>query len=191
MRILVAYEASGIVRDAFIVRGHDAVSCDILPTARPGPHIQDDVRPLLRKPWDMILAYPPCTFLTNARNPWKHRDEQWVENTHRGAEHFLACRDANAPKICIENPKMHELAASICGHPTCVVHPWEHGHPYTKMLLLWLWGLPPLFATDIVIPTQPWVDSDSRHGNRGLHRNPQKRAEMFPGVARAKALQWG
>ena len=99
MRVLVACEFSGIVRDAFIAEGHDAVSCDLLPTERPGPHIQGDVRPLLRQRWDLVIAHPPCTYLTNARPSLWGGPE-----TGEAIAFFQECLAANAPLVAVENP---------------------------------------------------------------------------------------
>ena len=189
MKILVACESSGVVRDAFRSLGHDAISCDLRPSERPGPHIQQDVREALRESWDMVVAFPPCTFLSAARLPHKNKDPLWDEHTREGSRLFLDCLDANAPLVAVENPKMHALASSLCGPPSCFVEPWEHGHPYTKKTLLWLRALPPLFASDIVVPTGPWVDSSIR--SPGKTRNPTDRGRTFPGIAFAMAAQWG
>ena len=191
---LVACEFSGVVRDALIALGVNAVSCDLLPSETPGPHVVGNVIPLLRNPWDLVIAFPPCTYLTAARLPWKFRDPLWNEHTREGAALFRACLDANAPCVAVENPKMHALARDICGFPTQAVHPWEHGHSYTKRTHLWLRRLPPLMATLIVEPTAVWVyagkTSPGRPRREGMHRDPKTRGLTFPGVGAAMAEQW-
>src|SRR5690349_922709 len=143
MRILVACEFSGIVRDAFIARGHDAVSCDLLPTERPGPHYQGDVRDLLGQGWDLMIAHPPCTYLTRAGARW------WKDPARQlAAEEAIAfVRQlwvAPIERIAIENPigKLHQAM----GRPQQIIQPWQHGHGETKATCLWLKNLPPLLA---------------------------------------------
>lgn len=125
MNILIACEFSGIVRDAFRARGHDAMSCDLLPTERPGPHYQGDVLELLHEGWDLMIGHPPCTYLANSAN--KHlyinkRRENGRDDTRwglmgEGAEFFLALLDAPIPKVCIENPIMGREAKALIGWP--------------------------------------------------------------------------
>ena len=110
MKVLVACEFSGIVRDAFIAKGHDAVSCDLLPTERPGPHIQGDVRELLREPWDLVIAHPPCTYITNAGVRHLHTDPERWPRLIEGVQFFKECLQANAPRAAIENPIPHKYA---------------------------------------------------------------------------------
>lgn len=184
MRVLVACERSGRVRDAFNERGHDAVSCDIEDTAVPGPHIKGDVRPVLRDKWDLVIAFPPCTDLAyvNARHlEEKRRDGR----TRAGLRFFIECLLANAPMVCVENPR---------GIPqewfrvTQVIQPWEFGHPYTKATCLWLKGLPPLMPafSGQIQPTESWTNRNDLKSDRA-----KVRSETFPGVARAMAEQWG
>ena len=195
MRVLVACEFSGIVRDAFIARGHDAVSCDLLPTERPGPHVEGDVRPMLREPWDLVIAHPPCTYLCNvssiaySRDPWRRRDMA------RAVNFFYACWCANAPRIAVENPLPMARAQDLLPPgPQQYVHPWEHGHAFTKRTGLWLRGLPPLMASEPVQPTHVWMQS----GSRGKHTpwqtgngGKRTRSHTFQGIADAMAEQWG
>lgn len=193
MRVLVACEYSGIVRDAFLARGHDAVSCDLLPTESPGPHIQADVRPLLRQPWDLVIAHPPCQYLSNARTPWINRDPLWHEHTAEGAELFNACLAANAPRVCVENPQMHGDAIALCGPASQRIEPWHFGDPWLKRTLLWLRGLPPLLATKHVTPTHRAVCNDpkDRTDIYGKHSSAKDRSRFWPGIAAAMADQWG
>jgi len=112
MRVLVACEYSGRVRDAFAALGHDAWSCDILPTDAPGRHYHGDVRPILRQPWDLVIAHPPCTRLCNSGVRWLAERDLWAD-MRDGAEFFLACLNANAPCVAVENPVMHKYARDI------------------------------------------------------------------------------
>ena len=192
-RVLVACEFSGIVRDAFIAEGHDAVSCDLLPTERPGPHIQGDVRPLLREPWDLVIAHPPCQFLTHAsmpevvKHPWKR-----FRGMVGGIEFFRACYDANAPLVAVENPMMLHWARKRVGRPDCWSQPWHHGAPYTKRTGFWLRGLPPLLPTLIAPPPhRSWTrEIDAAMWSRDKRRSGLK-SKTFPGMAAAMAKQWG
>ena len=193
MRILIACEYSGIVRDAFIARGHDAVSCDLLPTESPGPHIEGDARPLLRERWDMVIAHPPCTFLANSGVRWlvnpggadaerakflRRRDME------KAADFFRACLDANAPSVAVENPVIHGHAR--LPKPSFTVQPWQFGHGECKRICFWTRGLPPLRPTKIVEGRAQRVANMAP----GPHRQ-KERARFYPGIAAAMADQWG
>lgn len=134
MKILVACEYSGRVRDAFIAQGHDAMSCDIMPTDADGPHYQGDVMDLINDGWDMMIAHPPCTYLTNAGVTWLHRDPERWALLDAGAAFFKALLDAPIPRICIENPIMHKYAKERIGgiNQTQVIQPWMFGHMEQK-----------------------------------------------------------
>ena len=192
MRVLVAFEKSGIVRDAFIERGHDAMSCDLEPTERPGPHHQGDARPLMRERWDLVIAHPPCTALSTARG--RPPDAELVAE---GVLLFNAALHANSPRVAVENPQIYKLARETLGEPSQKIHPWQFGDAYLKRTWLWLIGLPPLTpmysGIDRRIRLPSWVNSSSaRKTNRvGLHRPGSKRSEFHPGVAAAMAKQWG
>ena len=187
MKVLVACEFSGIVRDAFLERGHDAISCDLLPTERPGPHIQGDVRPLLRERWDLVIAHPPCTYLANSGVRWLHeRPERWRE-MEGAAQFFLACLQANGRMVAVENPTMHKYALSIVGRaPNCAVQPYEFGHQESKRTCFWTRGLPPLMPTGIMQVRNQTVHRESPGPDRW-----KKRSLTFPGIAAAMADQWG
>lgn len=182
MNVLVACEYSGIVRDAFIARGHNAISCDLLDTRISGPHIKDDVRKWLDREWDMMICFPPCTYLTNMGNAhwWKAgRYEKMVEALDfvrllMGQEHI--------PRIAVENPA-GRISTQI-RKPDQIVHPYWFGHPYTKRTCLWLKGLPLLQPSDMVTPVGPWVGRYEGH-------TKQDRSLTFPGIAQAMAKQWG
>lgn len=183
MRVLVACEFSGAVRDAFIARGHDAVSCDLLPSERPGPHHQGDVRDLLGDGWDLMVAFPPCTDL--ATSGGAHLATKRADGRVDAALGFV--RDlllAPIPRICVENPR--SIITSAFRPPDQMINPWEHGHEYAKATMLWLVNLPPLQPTRIMAKRQRWVDL--------LPPGPERwreRSRTFPGVAAAMAEQWG
>ena len=181
LKVLVACEFSGIVRDAFIEAGHDAISCDLLPTERPGPHIQGDVRDLLTEEWDVMIAHPPCTYLAVSGARWfKGREAEQAE----ALAFVQTLLDAPIPRIALENP-VGVISTRIC-KPSQYIHPWEHGHPETKKTGLWLKGLPLL---------RPSCFSDGRQGR--VHRDPpgpdrwKARSRTYPGIAAAMAAQWG
>jgi hypothetical protein len=196
LRVLVACEFSGTVRDAFLARGHDAWSCDLLPDERgSNRHIRGDVRDILDERWDMIIvAHPPCTRLCNSGVRWladpppgRTRAEMWDE-LREGAELFSLLWNAPAPHVAVENPVMHRHAkALIRGYtaPAQSVQPWQYGHPETKRTCLWLRGLPALRPTNIVEGREPRV-----------HRMPpsptrwRERSRFFAGIAAAMAEQW-
>ena len=195
MRVLVACEFSGIVRDAFIARGHAAMSCDLLPSERPGPHFTGPIEELLDIPldWDLLIAHPPCTFLANSGVRWLYggkgteRDEDRWWAMEESARFFRALLDAPIPRIAVENPIMHRYGREIIGAgPTQIVQPWQYGHPETKATGLWLKNLPLLVPTDIV---------DGREAR--VHREPpgpdrwKNRSRTFEGIAEAMAEQWG
>ena len=119
-KVLIACEYSGIVRDAFIAAGHDAISCDLLPTERPGPHIQGDVWEVLREPWDLVIAHPPCNYLTHLTWAMKNHERipTWWQRYKEGMHFFRECLNANAPMVAVENPpRMHPPARAILGKP--------------------------------------------------------------------------
>ena len=189
MTVLVACEYSGRVRDALRAVGIDAVSCDILPTEAPGPHIQGDVLPLLRRPWAMVIAHPPCTYLCNSGVRWLHeRPGRWAE-MQRAAQFFLECLNANASLVAVENPVMHGHAREIVGcRPNFTVQPWQFGDPAKKRTGFWTRGLPPL------LPTSAMTAADARADCHFASPGPNRwkeRSRTYPGIAAAIASQWG
>jgi len=178
MRVLIACEFSGVVRDAFLVQGHDAWSCDIIPTERPGPHIINDVRNVLDWNWDLMIAHPPCTYLARVSAPyWKNpRRNDLAKEALNFVELLMK---APIPKIAIENP--YGKAWDI-RRPDQIIHPWQFGHNTTKATCLWLMGLPPLMATLIIWPKPRAV----WRGNTARNRS-----RTYPGIAAAMASQWG
>ena len=201
MKILVACEESQAVTKELRRLGHEAYSCDIQECSGGHPewHVQVDALELLKMEWDMIIAHPPCTYLTNAgaRHLWKgHQLNQ--ERYEKGLEakaFFMAFLNADCPMIAVENPipsKVFELPKY-----TQTVQPYEHGHPYTKKTCLWLNGLEPLKPTNVVEPVATWCPSGSYSGKHGeKHRGmfttdrAKNRSKTFPGIARAMAEQW-
>lgn len=203
MKILVACEFSGTVREAFKARGHDAWSCDLLPTEIPGQHYQSDVREVLVKhSWDLVIAHPPCTYLTNAGVRWLYENgrgqiknrERW-EEMYKGADFFSLFLQCTVKKVAIENPIMHSHARNLVGPPSQIIQPWQFSHKESKATCLWLSGLPPLVPTDIVGP--PPEDKIERHKWARVHRaSPgpnrwKERSRTFTGIAQAMADQWG
>ncbi len=181
MRVLVACEFSGIVRDAFAKRGHDAWSCDLLPTEVPGQHFHADVRDCLGFGWDLMIAHPPCTHLAVSGARW------FKEKRAEQQEALDFVRDLMAapiPRICIENPV--SIISTRIRPPDQLIHPWQFGHGEVKKTCLWLKGLPKLTPTSVV---------DGRVGR--IHREPPRpdrwknRSRTYPGIAEAMAEQWG
>lgn len=187
MRVLVACEFSGIVRDAFRARGHDAWSCDLLPTDIPGQHIQDDVLRHLDDGWDMMIAHPPCKYLCAGGNNWLNRrpDLAWKENREEAIKFFMRFVTANIPKIAVENPI--GCLSSRYRKPDQIIHPWMFNHDYRKDTCLWLKGLPPLICT-VITTGRKKLDfwSTERHKN-----GRDRKAITFSGIANAMAQQWG
>ena len=183
LRVLVACEFSGTVRDAFIARGHDAMSCDLLPTERPGPHYQGDVRDVIGEGWDLMIAHPPCTHL--AVSGARHFAAKRADGRQDAALEFVRMLlAAPVPRIALENPV--SIISSRIRRPDQIIQPWQFGHGETKATCLWLVNLPPL------VPTQIVGGRDNR-----IHRMPPSadrwklRSATYPGIAKAMADQWG
>ena len=196
MKVLVACEYSGTVRDAFIAAGHDALSCDLLPTDAPGPHYQGDVRDVLGDGWDLMIAHPPCTYLAVSgmhRTARGLRDPQLTEDALDFVRLLLA---APVPRIAVENPV--SVISTRVRKPDQIIQPWQYGHDASKTTCLWLKGLPTLRPTQIVEPRI--VDGRKRWGNQtdsGQNRlspSPdrwKRRSATYAGIAAAMAAQWG
>ena len=180
MRVLVACEFSGIVRDAFIARGHDAVSCDLLPCEKPGPHIHGDVLKILHDGWDLMIAHPPCTHLAVSGARWF---KEKIPEQRKALDFVRMLMDADIDKICIENPI--SIISTAIRKPDQIIQPWMFGHGETKATCIWLKGLPDLKPTDIVSGREARV-----------HRMPpgpdrwKERSRTFAGIAAAMAAQW-
>lgn len=191
MRVLVACEFSGVVRDAFRTRGHDAVSCDLHPSETPGPHIQGDVLSLLGNGWDLLIAHPPCTYLSRAGARWWKTPGR-AEFADAAAEFVFALRDAPIERIAIENP-IGQLN-SRWRRPDQTVQPWMFGHPFTKATCLWLKRLPPLVPTFARSQRDAFITSSTgrtRLEQRGIAHKREDRSRTFLGIAEAMADQWG
>lgn len=202
MRVLVACEESQEVCKAFREKGHEAYSCDIEDCSGGHPewHIKADAVELLKLKWDMIIAFPPCTYMTNA-SAVRMRvggviQEERLQKAMEAKEFFMKFYTADCEKVAIENP----TPMKIVGLPPCdqVIQPYDFGHPYSKRTCLWLKGLPPLFSTEIMEKHEPYVNGGCKdaHGNyrqfQGRReRDPKTRSKTFSGIARAMAEQWG
>ena len=188
MTWLVACEYSGRVRDAFLARGIDAVSCDLLPTEAEGPHIQGDVREQLGRHWAGIIAHPPCTRLCNSGVRWLAERDLWHEMAD-GAAFFRACLSGNSDRVAVENPVMHRYAAQAVGRRAdFTVQPWQFGDPAKKRTCFWTRGLPPLR------PTSDMTAADARADCHLASPGPDRwkeRSRTYPGIANAIASQWG
>ena len=187
MKVLVACEFSGIVRDAFLKQGHDAISCDLLPTEKEGPHIQGNVLDILNDGWDLMIAHPPCTYLSNSGVSWLYRDNSRWKKMLEGARFFKALLDVDIPKICVENPIMHGFAYDIIEQQhTQVIQPWMFGEPESKATCLWLKGLRPLIATRVMSIREQRLHKLTRTPDRS-----KLRSVIYKGIADAMADQWG
>lgn len=183
IRVLVACEYSGRVRDAFIKRGHDAMSCDLLPTDAPGPHYQGDVRDILGDGWDLMIAHPPCTHLavSGARH-FAAKKASGVQDEALDFVRFLL--DAPIKRIALENPV--SIISSRIRKPDQIIQPWQFGHGETKATCLWLKNLPLLRPTNIVDGRDDRIHKMPPSPNRW-----KERSRTYEGIAEAMADQWG
>jgi len=180
MKILIACEFSGIVRDAFLKLGHDAWSCDLLPSDAPGPHIVGDVLSILDQGWELMIAHPPCTHLAVSGARWFKNKK----NEQREAIKFVVdLMLAPINKIAIENPI--SIISSRIRRPEQIIQPWQFGHGETKATCLWLKNLPPLRATNIVEGRKNRIHKMPPSDNRW-----KERSRTFIGIAEAMANQW-
>lgn len=183
LRVLVGCEYSGVVRDAFRALGHDAVSCDLLPTEQDGPHYQGDIRDLLADDWDIGIFHPPCTHLAVSGARWFPAKR--ASGEQQAALEFVGLlMDANIPRIAIENPV--SIISSHFRKPDQIIQPWQFGHGETKATCLWLKGLPPLTPTDVVEGREARIHKMPPSADRW-----KLRSATYPGIARAMAAQWG
>lgn len=191
MRVLVACEYSGTVRDAFLALGHDAMSCDLLPTDAPGPHHQGDVRDVLHEGWDLMIAHPPCTHLAVSGAKWFDKKKAQQEEALDFVRLLL---HAPIPRIALENPV--SIISSRIRKPDQIIQPYEHGHEATKTTCLWLKGLPPLLPSNIVGKGARHVTKSGKSLPEWYNLPPSAdrwklRSATFPGIAKAMAEQWG
>jgi len=192
VKILVACEYSGTVRDAFLKLGHDAMSCDLLPTDVPGPHYQGSVFEVINDGWDMMIAHPPCTYLCVPGAHYLHkRPDRWGKMLE-GKEFFLKLLNSGIEKICVENPLPHRYAE--LPKYDQIIHPWMFGDEQSKRTCLWLKNLPLLHHTKIMKNHgERYYRKDGSASNSKWYAksNAHERAKTFQGIADAMAQQWG
>ncbi len=181
MKVLIACEYSGVVRDAFLARGHDAMSCDLLPTDVAGPHYQGDVFDIINNGWDLMIAHPPCTHLAVSGARWFKDKQQEQAEALDFVRRLLA---ASVAKIALENP-ISIISSRIC-KPDQIIQPWQFGHGETKATCLWLKNLPKLTPTNIVEGREAKVHRMPPSPNRW-----KERSRTYQGIANAMAAQWG
>jgi len=183
MRVLIACEFSGIVRDAFIRHGHDAMSCDLLPSEREGPHHQGDVRDLLTEHWDLMIACPPCTDLAVSGARW-FKEKQADGRQQRALDFVRLLMNAPIERIALENPV--SIISSYIRLPDQVIQPWMFGHGETKATCLWLKNLYPLIPTNVVSGREARIHKMPPSPDRW-----RERSRTYEGIAEAMASQWG
>lgn len=191
MRVLIACEYSGVVRDAFIERGHDAISCDILPTDAPGPHYQGDVRDILYDGWDLMIAHPPCTHLAVSGARWFKNK---IEEQKEALDFVRLLLGAPIERIALENPV--SVISTYIRRPDQIVQPFFFGDPFRKTTCLWLKGLPLLQPTNMVEQGETHVTKSGRRLPKWYNLPPSEgrwklRSTTFAGFANAMAEQWG
>lgn len=182
MKVLIACEFSGVVRDAFTKRGHEAWSCDLLPSEKPGLHFQGDIMDFIDAlPWDLMIAHPPCTYLAvSGARWWKNRQSEQAA----AIEFVRALMDIDIPRIAIENP-IGKLSTAI-RKPDQIIQPWMFGHGETKSTCLWLKNLPPLEPTNIVSGREARIHKMPPSPDRW-----KERSRTYQGIADAMAATWG
>ncbi len=201
MKILIACAFSGIVREEFAKRGHNAWSCDLLPTEISGKHYQGNVLDIINDGWDMMLAFPDCTYLTVTGNKWfkpefKHRFPNREHQRKEAVEFFLKLYNSKIPQIAIENPV--GIMSTVFRKPNQYIHPYYFGDPHSKKTGLWLRELPLLIPTNIVEP----IMYTYKNGRKDpiwhvetmklpKEERSKERSRLFPGIAKAMAEQWG
>lgn len=196
MRVLIGCESSGVVRDAFLQRGHDAWSCDLVPSEAPGPHLQTDVLNVLDGGWDLAIFHPPCTYVCGSGLHWNRRVPGRAQKTQDAIAFMMELMLAPIPRIALENPVGRFSTAYR--KPNQIIQPYEFGHDASKATCLWLKNLPLLMATGMVRPRI--VNGYARWGNQtdnGQNRlspSPDRsrlRSRTYEGIAQAMAEQWG
>lgn len=192
MRVLVACEYSGTVRDAFQRLGHEAVSCDLLPTDAPGPHYQGDVSDIIAEGWDMMIAHPPCTYLCSSGLHWNKKRPERAAKTEEALRFVEFLMNAPIPRIAIENP-IGCISTRIC-KPDQTIQPWQYGHPESKATCLWLKRLPMLVPINVLsLPESGRWQNQTASGQNKLAPNPDRwkiRSTTYQGIADAMASQW-
>jgi hypothetical protein len=196
MKILVACEFSGKNRDAFAALGHEAWSCDLRESETPGNHYQGDVRDMLSENWDLLIAHPPCTYLSYAANHVWNKPGR-AELREEAMQFFMLFVNCKIPRVCIENPVGYP--GKVYRKPDQIIQPWMFGDPHTKKTLLWLKGLPPLIPTNVITEgITPFCPSGTgrklggKYLGAAIRGNDSKnRSKTFQGLADAMAAQWG
>jgi len=195
LRVLVACEFSGVVRDAFAARGHIAMSCDFLPSESPGMHWKGDVRDVLDHGWDLMIAHPPCTYLSVSGIHWNNRGRGW-RGTYEALEFVRLLLDADIPRIALENPV--SIISSHIRKPDQIIQPYQFGHDASKKTCLWLKNLPKLEPTREIPPRVVggklrWANqTDSGQNKLAPGSGRWKlRSATYPGIAAAMAAAWG
>lgn len=183
MKVLIACEYSGTVRDAFKAQGHDAWSCDLLPTEKPGKHYQGSVLDILDDGWDLMVGHPPCTDLAVSGARW-FKEKQANGSQQRSIDFFMQLASANIERIAIENPVC--IMSTLYRKPDQIIQPWQYGHGETKATCLWLKNLPKLTPTKIVEGREPRVHMLPPSADRW-----KLRSTTYEGIAKAMAEQWG
>ena len=193
MKVLVACEYSGIVRDAFIAKGHYTLSCDLLNTDSQGPHYIGDVRNILNDGWDLMIAHPPCTYLCSSGLHWNTKRPSRAQQTLDALDFVRLLMNAPIEKIAIENPI--GCISSQIRKPEQIIQPWQHGHAESKSTCLWLKNLPILVPSLIVSkPTSGVWNNQTPSGQNKLGPSPNRwkiRSATYAGIAKAMADQWG
>lgn len=192
MKVLIGCEYSGIVRDAFIAKGHEAMSCDLLPTESPGPHYQGDIFDVIDYPWDLAIFHPPCTDLAVSGAAW-FKAKQMNGSQQASVSFFmrLVRRSEHIPKVAIENPVC--IMSTLWRKPDQVIQPWMFGHPESKATCLWLKGLPVLKESNNVYEQFEKLPKDEQQKMHYLPPSKDRwklRSATYPGVADAMANQW-
>lgn len=192
LRVLVACEFSGIVRDAFTKLGHEAVSCDLLETEAPGAHYVGDVREILNDGWDIVVAHPPCTYLCSSGLHWNSRRPGRAAKTESALRFVRLLLASPVRHLALENPV--GCISTRIRKPDQTIQPWQFGHPESKATCLWLRGLPPLQSTrTLTLPDSGRWANQTPSGQNNLSPTPERwkdRSRTYPGIATAMARQW-
>jgi hypothetical protein len=189
MKILVACEFSGIVRESFKKKGHDAWSCDLLPTEIPGQHIQGDVLEIINDGWDLMIGHPPCTYLCNAGVQYLKNNEERKSQMLKARLFFLKLLNSKINKICIENPVPHKY--SNLPKYSQIIYPFWFGEKKSKRTCLWIKNLPFLNSTDIVDKGEFYKCSNGGTNPKWYSTTSKNRSRTFQGIADAMSDQWG
>jgi len=192
MKILIACEFSGVVRDAFSLKGHDVISCDLLPSESPGKHYQGDVMDIINNGFDLMIAHPPCTYLCVPGAHYLHTRQGRWELMIDAKQFFNKIINANIGKICVENPLPHRYAE--LPKYDQIIQPWQFGHEISKRTCLWLKGLPKLIHTDVMeFHGDRYKRKDGSTSNSKWYAkaSQKERSMTFTGIAKAMANQWG